>query len=165
MMPCGRGYTGVQSLIDDYVGIQSADDVVIAYTPDSIKPAAWVGLAFEERGFTPALVHMAPLRDPGFYSRLSSVIPVRRDGPGRCVCLLFELHTMSHNKTVKTVFSKYTPEQYKVIRAINSGRDLFATGLDIHPDELSALNTAILERCRVSKSLLIQAERWHEAPR
>ncbi|MCA1625609.1 MAG: aminopeptidase [Acidobacteria bacterium] len=151
-------WAGIQSLMDDYIEIGPADDVVIAYTPDSRDAAAWVCLAFQERGFTPALVPMAPLRDPGFYNRLSAVIPERRDGHGRCVCLLFELHTMSHNKTVKTIFSKYCSDQYKVIRAINSGRDLFATGLTIHPDELSALNTAILERCGRSKRLRIETE-------
>lgn len=148
-------WTGIQSLIDDYAGIKPGDDVVVAYTPDSRVPAAWVIAALQDRGFNPAIVRMTPLQDPGFYDRLSSAIPARRTGPGKCVCLLFELHTASHNKTVKTVFSKYDPSQYNVVRAINSGRDLFTTGLAIHPNTLSALNTAILERCRISKSLRI----------
>jgi hypothetical protein len=149
-------WTGVQALLDNYVGIHPDDDVVIAYTPDSREPAIWTFLALEEREFKPALVPMAPLRDQGFHDRLAAAVPPRRDGPGRCVCLLFELHTMSHNKTVKRVFAEYGPEQYKVIRAINSGPDLFRTGLAVHPDELSALNTAILERCRTADSLRIE---------
>jgi leucyl aminopeptidase (aminopeptidase T) len=72
------------------------------------------------------------------------------------VCLIFELHTASHNKTVKTVFAKYDPSQYNVVRAINSGRDLFTTGLAMRPDTLSALNTAILERCREARHLRVE---------
>lgn len=149
-------WTGVQALLDNYLGIQPDDDAVIAYTPDSRAPAAWVFLALEERGFKPAMVPMAPLRDRGFHDRLAAVVPPRRDGPGRCVCLLFELHTMSHNRTVKRVFAEYEPQQYKVIRAINSGPDLFRVGLAIHPDELSALNTTILERCQTVDRLRIE---------
>ncbi|MFD4357468.1 hypothetical protein ACFWPX_33325 [Nocardia sp. NPDC058518] len=151
-------WAGIQSLLDNYVQLDSDDDVVIAYTPDSTEPAAWVFLAFEERGVKAVLVRMNPLRDPGFHERLSSVIPERREGPGRCVFLLFERHTMSHNKVVKTAFSNYGPEQYKVIRAINSGRDLFGIGLASSPSELSALNTTILEKCRLAKTLRIETE-------
>jgi hypothetical protein len=151
-------WAGIQSLIDDYAAVQPDDDVVIGYTPDSLEPAAWVYLALQERGFTPVLVHMLPLRDPGFYGRLRSVVPERRTKPGRCVCLLFELHTMSHNKIVKTVFAKYNPGQYDVVRAINSGRDLFTTGLATGSAELSSLNTTVLERCRVSDTLRIKTE-------
>lgn len=149
-------WAGVQALLDDYVGIESSDDVVIVYTPDSRKPAVWVALALQERGFSPAFVPMLPLRDPGFCERLSRVVPAHRDGRGRCVCLLFELHTMSHNKVVKAVFSNYHTDQYKVVRAINSGRNLFTTGLAVHPNELSRLNTTILDRLRLSTSLRIQ---------
>lgn len=149
-------WDGIQSFLDNYVEIESLDDVVIAYTPDSREPAAWVKLALNDRGFSPTMVFMAPLRDPGFRRRLSSIIPAQRLETGRCVFLLFERDTMSHNKVVKSIFSKYELDQYKVVRAINSGRDLFVTGMAAHPAELSALNTAILERCRVAKQLLIE---------
>jgi hypothetical protein len=65
-------WDGIQSLIDDFAAIRPDDDVVIAYTPDSREPAAWVALACEERGHSPSLVHMAPLRDPGFRERLAA---------------------------------------------------------------------------------------------
>jgi len=149
-------WRGVQSFLDNYLEIQSCDDVVIAYTPDSREPAAWVYLALEDRGLSPTLIGMAPLRDPGLQERLSAVIPDRRSRPGRLVCLIFELHTASHNATFKAAFSKYHPDQYDVVRAINSGRDLFTTGLALHPRELSALNAAILERCRSSERLRIE---------
>jgi hypothetical protein len=153
-----RVWAGIQSLIDDYAQVEENDDVVIAYTPDSIESAAAVSLALNERGFLPALVRMFPLYDRGFYNRLSAVVPPCRARSGKLICLLFELHTVSHNKAIKTALSRYHPEQYQVIRAINSGRDLFTTGLATAPAELSALNTAILEKCAVSSHLSIEAE-------
>ncbi|KUJ69492.1 hypothetical protein ACZ90_11470 [Streptomyces albus subsp. albus] len=149
-------WAGVQKLLDDYANLQPQDDVVIVYSPDAREPAAWVYVALEERGLKPAIINMIPLRDPGFYERLSRVVPASRKSAGKCVCLIFELHTMSHNKTIKTVFAKYQPDQYTVIRAINSGRDLFTTGLAVHPERLSALNTAILEKCRPAQHLRVE---------
>lgn len=154
----GRVWAGIETLIDEYVDAEAGDDVVIAYTPDSRNAAAWVGLAFQTRGFEPAFVPMAPLRDPGFEARLRAAVPAERKRGGKCICLLFELHTMSHNKAVKNVFSRYRPEQYKVVRGINSGADLFATGLALNPNELSALNTSVLERCGGAKRLRIVSE-------
>lgn len=151
-------WDGIQALLDVYVEIDPLDDIVVAYTPDSREPAAWVCLACEERGFKPIPVYMLPLRDPGFKERLSSIIPESRPGPGSCVLFLFERDTMSHNKIVKSVFSKYDLNKYKVVRAINSGRDLFVTGLASTPNELSALNTTLLERCRSSNKLVITTE-------
>lgn len=155
-------WMGIQSLLDDYAHIRSEDDVVIAYTPDSREPAAWVRLALEEREITPSIVSMIPRRDPDFFARLSAVIPLRRDRPGRCVCLIFELHTMSHNKAVKMALREYEPHQYEVIRAINSGPDLFTVGLATHPHELSALNTTILEEVRDASSVSITTESGSE---
>ncbi len=145
-------------MLDEYVKIESLDDVVIAYTPDSREPAAWVNLALSQRGFSPRMVYMSPLHDPGFCERLRSVIPGRRTARGRCILMLFELDTMSHSNVIKAAFSKYEFDQYKVVRAINSGRDLFATGMAVTPVELSALNTSILERCRSARSLLVETE-------
>jgi hypothetical protein len=83
-------WDGIQSFLDNYVAIEPLDDVVIAYTPDSRDPAAWVKLALDDRGFSATMVFMAPLRDPGFRRRVSSIIPAQRLRSGRCVFLLFE---------------------------------------------------------------------------
>jgi leucyl aminopeptidase (aminopeptidase T) len=151
-------WEGIQALLDIYIKLTPDDDVVIAYTPDARASAAWVALACEERGYKPSMVYMAPLRDRGFFNRISAVIPPIRRIPGRCVLLTFEKHTMSHNTVLKHVFSCYDHNQYAVIRAINSGRDLFTVGLSAHPDELSALNTSLLKACRSANSLRIVAE-------
>jgi hypothetical protein len=150
-------WDGIQSLLDDYAKINASDKVVIAYTPDSREPAAWVALACEQRALIPRTVPMAPLRDSGFRSRLSEAIPETPLDDNRIVFFVFERETMSHNKIIKSIFSRYPMDKYQVIRAINSGRDLFVTGLSMKPDQLSALNTTLLERCRRAKSLLIKA--------
>ena len=154
-----RVWDGIQSLFDDYANINPSDQVVIAYTPDSREAAAWVALACEQRQFTPpSVIPMMPLRDAGFRARLSEVIPALPPDDRRTVLLVFERETMSHNKIIKSVFAKYDPEKYQVIRAINSGRNLFVTGLLMKPAELSALNTTLLEKCRQAQSLFITTE-------
>ena len=149
-------WNGLHLLLSNYVDLRLNDDVVIAYTPNSRDPAAWLATACESVGVQPKLVHMLPLRDKGFKDRISSIIPPQRISPGRLILFLLELDTMSHNKVIKSALAKYDPVEYRVIRAINSGGDLFSIGLQMHPDELSALNTTILERCRGSTLLRIE---------
>lgn len=150
-------WSAVNNFIDKYVHPDPFDDIVIVSTPDSRVPAAWVALAFTERGFAPSIIPMLALHDPGFQERLSAVVPPTRESGGRCVCLIFELHTMSHNRVVKQAFCRYAPTQYQVIRAINSGRELFTVGLAVDPGELSALNATLLERCKGASSMRIRA--------
>jgi hypothetical protein len=151
-------WDGIQSLMDDYAQMRPSDKIVIAYTSDSRTPAAWVALACEQRAFVPSMVPMRPLRDAGFRARLAEVIPEYPSGDDRIMLLVFERETMSHNRIIKSILAKYHPDQYQVIRAINSGRNLFVTGLLMKPDELSALNTTLLEKCRQAHSLRIEAK-------
>lgn len=151
-------WNGIQTLLDAYLGIEAVDDVVIAYTTDSRNAAVWVALALKERGLAADLVPMAPLKDKGIHKALRAVIPKRRNGTGRCILMLFERDTMSHNNIVRLIFAKYRLDQYQVLRAINSGADLFATGLSLRPEELSAVNTAVLERCLNARSLVVRTD-------
>lgn len=144
---------GIQSLISNYAKIGAGDDVVICYTPDSREPAAWVYLALVERGVPTSIIPMAPLHDSGFQNRLSLAVPSEREKSGRCVLMIFERDTMSHNEAVRRVFSNYEDEQYQVVRAINSGGDLFSIGLKATPEMLSAFNSSILENCLGASSL------------
>jgi hypothetical protein len=148
-------WNGIQSLLNNFVQLEKDDEVVICYTPDSRIPASWVALAIRERGNIVNLVYMLPLKDKGFKERISPYF--QNDSiKGRKILLMFEKETMSHNQTVKNVLCKLNPELYQVIRMINSGYNNFHHGLLIHPEELSALNATILERCRNSTKLRIK---------
>jgi leucyl aminopeptidase (aminopeptidase T) len=149
-------WDGINKFLDDFASVQPGDNVVIAYTPDSRVYAAWVHLACEDRGLASKLVFMAPLRDSTFCERLSRLIdprPLAR----RNILLTFEKHTMSHNKIIKSVFSGQDVEKYRVVRAINSSRELFLTGMETAPNLLSALNATVIERCRGSRKIRITA--------
>lgn len=148
-------WEGLQTFLDVYADLKSNDRVVIAYTPDSRTYAAWAYLACEDRGVKTDLVFMAPLRDPWFCERLSPLIPPPSEA--RCILLTFEKHTMSHNQVIKTLFSDRSPETYRVVRAINSSKDLFTTGVETPPSLLSALNTTIIEKCQAARELRIRA--------
>lgn len=141
-----RVWAGMDRLLTDYAEFCAGDDVAILYTPDSRESVALVGVACEHRGLKPIYVPMRPLRDSDFPERLAQAIPKSRSRPGKCVVLTFERDTMSHHGAIRSHFANYDPAQYRVVRAINSGVDLFATGLSMSPKELSALNTALIER-------------------
>ena len=151
-------WSGVASLLDNYIGGVRADDTaVIAYTSDSRESAAWVSVALEAQGIAVRKVWMAPLRDAQFSERISSSLPAPGDLPGRLLILTFERETMSHNNQLRTLLAPYDPENYLVIRVISAGPELFSHALRPEPDELSARNTTILERCMAVDTLRIES--------
>jgi hypothetical protein len=151
-----RVWAGVQKFLTEYANIEQDDVVIIAYSPDSRDAAAWVGLACEERGLSPTFVPMRPLRDPRFGQRLARAVPNRNSVFGKCVLLTFERDTMSHHGAIRELFASYSANKYRVVRAINAGRDLFTTGVASSPRELSALNAFLLQRLQRAKQLLIR---------
>lgn len=148
-------WCGVNALLDDYIGISHSDIVIVGYTPDSREAVAWVRLALDCRTIKYKSVHMQPLRDSGFRDRFLELLPSSPPQNGRLIILLFERDTISHNEVIKEAICGYDNHQYFVVRSINSDRHLFAKGLSVTPKKLTALNTAILERCISAKKLRI----------
>ncbi len=146
---------GVDSLFDDYIKLSSSDTVIVSYTPDSREVASWVRLVLEERGVKHQILHMYPLRDPTFKKRLNNVMPSTPPVEGRLVLLFFENGTISHDEIIRDALVNYKTTEYFVVRSINSDKNLFATGLSVSPETLSALNTSVLERCLEAKKLRI----------
>lgn len=145
---------GVQSLLDAYLGLRTDDHVLLLYTSDSAEAAALVTAGVEMRGIPLARVWMAPLRDDGFEERLTDALPPVGGLDGRLVVLTFEKDTMSHTAALAKALASYPRERRLVFRAISSCEGLFATALQVAPDDISARNTALLER-------FTRAERLH----
>lgn len=151
-------WSGVASLLDNYIGgIRPDDTAIIAYASDSREPAAWVSIALEEHKIPVKKVWMAPLRDDGFAARFAAALPASDELPGRLVVLTFERETMSHNNQLRGMLSNYDPARYLVVRVISAGPDLFSQALLPVPDELSARNTTLLDRCMAVDMLHIEA--------
>ena len=150
-------WEGVNSLLDNYAEVRDDDTVVVVYTPDSQESAAWVLACLDARGFSVKRVPMLPLSDAGFPGRLQDALPLPSDLPGRLLILTFERDTMSHSEVIRSVLCAYDDSRCVVIRAISASPALFSRTLRISPRELSARNTAILERCMNAKKLRIRA--------
>lgn len=148
-------WNGVASLLDNYIGIRDSDMVVVGYTPDSREPAAWVAAALDFRGINNTNVWMSALRDDGFLERFSSALPKPDKLMGRLIVLTLERDTMSHNSIIRNALSDFDPERCFVFRAISACPDLFSHALRTSPQELSAKNTALLDRFVSAKKLRI----------
>src|ERR1019366_329261 len=156
-MVSAAAWAGVQSLLDNYMEVNSNDSVVIAYTPDSFEAAAWVSAALVLRDTEVRRVPMYPLHDPDFFRNFVSALPAPDALRGRLVVLTFELETMSHDDAIRKALCRYDEASCIVLRSISSCEELFAYALHPSPDELSRLNTAILERCMPAKKLRLKA--------
>jgi hypothetical protein len=149
-------WAGVESLLDGYVGVRPDDFVVLLYTGDSYESAVWVSAALQIRGIEVHRVWMTPLRDDGFRDRLSDVLPEPSQLRARLVVLSFEKDTMSHTSALAESLSSYPRESRVVFRAISACPELFSDALHVSPTELSAHNTAILDRLMPGKRLHIK---------
>ncbi len=150
-------WEGVNTLLDTYARIRPDDATVIVYSPDSRESAAWVAAALGARGIAPRLVSMRPLRDSGFLQRLRTTLPSPGELSGRLLILTFERDTMSHNHVIRAALAEFDKNRCEVIRAMNAGPDLFSLAFHLSPDELSARNTAILERCMAADRLRVES--------
>lgn len=99
---------------------------------------------------------MAPLWDQGFLARLEPALPDPAELSGRLVVLSFERDTMSHTQPLANAIAKY--KNVLVYRAISACPSLFSVALHAKPEDLSARNTAILERLMPAKRLRITTE-------
>lgn len=154
-MPDEPAWRGINTYLDTYADAGPDDIVVIAYTEDSRVPAAWVAAALGYRGTEARLVSMRPLRDCGFAERLRAALPDERHSFGRLVVLTLERDTMSHSDTIREVLSEFDPDRCRVVRMVNAGPELFRLGFLVEPGELSARNTAVLEKTMSAKRLHI----------
>jgi hypothetical protein len=148
-------WEGVNSLLDEYAMIADGDVAIITYTPDSRQSAAWVAVALEMRGIAVTVVPMAPLRDDTFAARLAAALPSPSQPVGRLIIMTFELDTLSHIDVFRRALAAYDPSRYLVIRARSASPELFSHALRVGPRELSALNTAVLERCMPAEALRV----------
>jgi hypothetical protein len=152
-----KTWKGVQSLLDNYAQIGADDHVVVLYTSDSAESAAWVSAALELRAIPYNRVWMAPLWDDGFPARLTSALPDPAGLDGRRLVVLgFERDTMSHTRPLAAALTKYKKSQ--VFRAISACPSLFSAALQVLPKDLTARNTAILERLMTAERLHIKTE-------
>jgi leucyl aminopeptidase (aminopeptidase T) len=152
-------WEGVNALLDDYAMIGDGDVVIVAYTPDSRQSAAWVAVALEMRGIAVTVLPMAPLRDETFAARLVAALPSPSRLAGRLIVMTFELDTLSHVDVFREALAAHAPSRYLVIRARSASPELFSKALRVGPRELSALNTAILERCMPAEALRVTSPR------
>ncbi|MBL8691580.1 MAG: aminopeptidase [Rhodospirillaceae bacterium] len=155
MMISDEAWCGVHSLLENYVGLRKDDAVVIVYSPDSHEAAAWVSAGISLRGNFLSRVPMQPLTDPTFRANLDAALPDPDEFPGRLVILTFERETMSHDDAIRSVLRRYKTDRCLVFRSISSCNELFEYALHATPDELTGLNTAVLERCMPANRLRI----------
>lgn len=153
-----NAWKGVISLLDNYLELRSDDTVVVAYTSDSHEAAAWVSVALEMRNLSATKVWMAPLHDVEFSNRFAAALPDPNELPGRLVIITFEMDTLSHDRIIRSELSKYDANNTIVFRAISACESLFSDALNVTPQQLSARNTTILERCMGKKQLHITTE-------
>ncbi|SCE98340.1 hypothetical protein [Micromonospora mirobrigensis] len=153
-----RVMQGVRVLLDDYMAVRDGDRVVIAYTPDSREPAAWVAVALQARGLAPAIVAMRPLTDEQFGDRFAAALPDPATLAGRLIVLTLEKDTMSHFDVFESVMNRYGHDRCHVYRIISASADLFTRALNRTPAQLSALNAALLERIAPARSVHVTSD-------
>ena len=152
-----KTWQGVQMLLDRYAGVGAEDFVLLLYTSDSAEPVAWVSAALEQRGIAFARVWMNALHDEAFPARLAQAMPAPDQVAGQMIVLSLERDTLSHNQELMAQLAPFPGERRKVLRAINASAALFSKGLQASPEELSARNTAVLERAFRARELRVKS--------
>ncbi len=151
-----RVWAGVNRFLDEYAGVRDDDRIVLAYTPESRQPAAWLCTALKLRGHGPTLLGMKPIKDDTFAQRLDAVLPRPDQLTGRLLVITVERDTMSHVKLFREALARYDASQWLAARIINASEEFFLHAMNVGSDHLSARNTALLERFMKARQLRIK---------
>ncbi|MFF4345575.1 hypothetical protein ACFY00_37415 [Kitasatospora sp. NPDC001540] len=149
-----RVLKGVETLFDGYAHLQPTDTLLVIYTPDCRDQTSLLVLTARDRNVATTTLAMAPVEDRTFHERLKAVLPAPESLPGRLVVITIERDTMSHAHILRHEIDKYG-DQVLPIRIINGSWDFFRLALGPTPEELSALNTGLLERFLHAKHLAV----------
>jgi hypothetical protein len=149
-------WDGVHAFLQNYVKPRDDDFFVVAYTPDSREPAAWVCLALKIMGIVVVELWMSPIRDDSILQRLDHILPDPSKLTGRLVLITLERDTMSHDNKFKEALRSYDKERCLIFRAISASDSLFLTALRADPAEIDSLNATLLEKMMQAKRLHIE---------
>jgi hypothetical protein len=141
-----RIWAGVDVLVDGYVGVQADDTIVVAYTPESREPAAWITATLKARGLKPRLLGMLPIKDTKFNERFEALLPKPAELQGRLIIITVERDTMSHVKQFRQVLSQYDSSKWMAVRLINASPEFFIHAMNVGSKQLSQVNTSLLDR-------------------
>lgn len=150
-------WQGVQRLLNEYANVKSDDRVLVVYADDSAEQAAWVCTALECQGIVFQRVWMQPFKDEALFSRLINALPAPDSFAGRLVVFTLERDTLSNHDVLRKALVPFETSRCYMFRVINACEALFSTALQIGPDELSARNTALLERALLSSRLRVES--------
>lgn len=148
-------WTGVDQLLENYVGIMPNDIAVVLYTPDSWQPAIWVSCGLQFQGIKVERVCMKRLSDDEFPARLKAVLPAPENLSGRLILIALERDTMSHAEVIGRELNRYAPERRASFRLISASADLFSKALHVTPEELTRRNAQVLNFLSGAKSIRI----------
>ncbi|MFT5756925.1 MAG: hypothetical protein ACI9LM_001650 [Alteromonadaceae bacterium] len=151
-------WDGVNILLDDYAQVTTEDIVVITYTHNCLEATGWISTALEQRGIETKLVRTIPLDDKYFFKNLTSALPDPKTLKNKLVIITLERDTMSNTDELRVAMKKYSERQCHVVRIMSEEYALFNYGIQAKPEELSARNTTILERCMGAKRLHLTTE-------
>ena len=118
--PSPEAISGVDTLLDSYVGLAEGDGVALFHSRDALDVSAWISAAVAVRGLH-CLSHRFDHRDDHLFAgaldtlsaRLSDELAVRR-----VVVIVCEVATVSFTRALKTFVGKLGP-RVKVVRLTN----------------------------------------------
>ena len=150
-----RAWAGVDILLNDYARVRGEDYVVVLYTPESRDPAAWIITALKVRGVTVHALAMRPIEDTTLAGRLDKVLPAPESLRGKLVIITAERDTMSHIQVLRDTLSRYDPDRWLAARIISASTEFFTHAMNARTSELSARNTALLERFLTAREMRV----------
>jgi len=150
-MPNDRVRRGVSLLLDEYVGIQRQDQLVILYGRDAREPTAWIAAELGSRGFTPALIDMNVISGSdvrGFTNRMAGLSLTPGRIAQRLVVLAVECDAVTPSAWIRKALAEFPRSKVDMFRIVMAGKDFFEQGVNASPAVLDRINAGLLNKLR-----------------
>jgi leucyl aminopeptidase (aminopeptidase T) len=145
--PSPEAISGVETLLDSYVGFSEGDGVALFHSRESLDCAAWISAAVAIRGL-PCVSHRFDHRDDHLFAEALAKLSARLNGERavrRLVVIVCEVATVSFTRALKTLVARLG-SAVKVVRITNCVPDLFELALRLPSEEQKAINAGVLGR-------------------
>jgi len=149
--PSAKVWRGVSLLLDQYIGINRQDQVLLLYARDAREPAAWIAAELSSRGLTPALIDLNTISGSSvkpFMDRMnsSSLSPSRI--AHRLVVLTVERDVVSPSAWIRKALDPFPSAKVVMFRIVTAGKEFFEHGLNVSPATLDTINAGLLNKLR-----------------
>jgi hypothetical protein len=163
--PDRQVWQGVSALLDQYLHVESGDQVIILYARSARESAAWVATELGFRDIPVScldLDSLSPATIKPFSENLVVASARLGSSASRLVILCLEYDIVTPSAWIRKAVEPLTGMEIETFRTIMTGAEFFRQGVTTPPARLNEINAGLLQYLRSTERLTVTSSSGSE---